>query len=51
MGKNSGEHKVIERKQTKADYFYVLDKAGHCANMDNPQLFNDILMRFIVKAE
>jgi len=27
--------------------FYVIEQAGHCANMDNAVKFNNILMKFI----
>jgi pimeloyl-ACP methyl ester carboxylesterase len=27
--------------------FYIIEKAGHCANMDNTEKFNDIVMTFI----
>jgi pimeloyl-ACP methyl ester carboxylesterase len=26
---------------------YIIENAGHCANMDNPEKFNEILMKFI----
>ena len=29
--------------------FYVILNAGHCANMDNEQDFNKILMAFLIK--
>lgn len=31
--------------------FYMFENAGHCANMDDPEAFNTILMEFIKKAE
>jgi pimeloyl-ACP methyl ester carboxylesterase len=27
--------------------FYLIENAGHCANMDNATRFNDILMEFV----
>ena len=35
-------HEDVEGSQ-----FYVIEKAGHCANMDNPAKFNEILLNFI----
>ena len=29
--------------------FYLIQNAGHCANMDNEQEFNKILMDFLIK--
>ena len=29
--------------------FYVIEQAGHCANMDNAVKFNDILMKLMTK--
>jgi pimeloyl-ACP methyl ester carboxylesterase len=26
---------------------YIIENAGHCANMDNPEKFNEILMKFL----
>jgi pimeloyl-ACP methyl ester carboxylesterase len=28
-------------------HFYTIENAGHCANMDNPARFNEILMKFL----
>ncbi len=27
--------------------FRIIENAGHCANMDNPKTFNDIVMSFV----
>jgi 3-oxoadipate enol-lactonase len=34
-------------KEVKDSQFYVIEKAGHCANMDNSAKFNEILLNFI----
>jgi 3-oxoadipate enol-lactonase len=34
-------------KEVKGSQFYVIEKAGHCANMDNSAKFNEILLNFI----
>lgn len=31
--------------------FHLIEEAGHCANMDNPEMFNRIVMRFIVNGK
>jgi 3-oxoadipate enol-lactonase len=33
--------------EIKDSKFYIIEKAGHCANMDNPAKFNEILLNFI----
>jgi pimeloyl-ACP methyl ester carboxylesterase len=34
-------------KEVKGSQFYVIEKAGHCANMDNSAKFNEVLLNFI----
>jgi pimeloyl-ACP methyl ester carboxylesterase len=34
-------------KDNPGSRFYIIENAGHCANMDNAAKFNDILMEFI----
>ena len=34
-------------KEVKDSRFYVIEKAGHCANMDNSAKFNEVLLNFI----
>ena len=34
-------------KEIKGSRFYIIEKAGHCANMDNSAKFNEILLNFI----
>lgn len=29
----------------------VISDAGHCANMDNPKIFNAVLRRFLARSE
>ncbi len=33
--------------EVKDSRFYVIENAGHCANMDNPAKFNEVLLNFI----
>ena len=34
-------------KELPLSNFYTIPNAGHCANMDNPDVFNRIVMEFI----
>ncbi|TFG80328.1 MAG: alpha/beta hydrolase [Chrysiogenales bacterium] len=34
-------------KEAQGSRFYVIEKAGHCANMDNSAKFNEVLLNFI----
>jgi pimeloyl-ACP methyl ester carboxylesterase len=36
-------------KEEPDSEFYIIEQAGHCANMDNAEDFNNILMNFITK--
>jgi 3-oxoadipate enol-lactonase len=51
-----GDHELDRLQKTAAAWdesepvseFHTISNAGHCANMDNAQEFNQILDRFIV---
>ena len=51
VGKKDVELAIKSAKQWHEDEldseFYVIEQAGHCANMDNAEKFNKILMNFI----
>jgi pimeloyl-ACP methyl ester carboxylesterase len=51
VGENDVALAVKSAKQWHEDEldseFYVIEQAGHCANMDNGLIFNNILMNFI----
>jgi 3-oxoadipate enol-lactonase len=34
-------------KEIKGSQFYIIEKAGHCANMDNAAKFNEVLLNFV----
>ena len=36
-------------EKEKTSHFSLIKDAGHCANMDNPEMFNKILLDFISK--
>ena len=38
-------------KENPSSEFYIIENAGHCANMDDPESFNAILMNFVKKIE
>ena len=43
--------KMAKEWNTEIDYseYSIIENAGHCANIDNPQAFNELLERFIQK--
>jgi len=36
-------------EENPSSEFYIIENAGHCANMDNPDAFNRVLLGFITK--
>ncbi|MGF1585623.1 MAG: alpha/beta fold hydrolase [Bacteroidales bacterium] len=38
-------------KENPSSEFYLIENAGHCANMDDPDTFNKIVMNFLKKVE
>ncbi len=38
-------------KRVSKSKYYIIKNAGHCANMDNPEVFNKIVMNFIENVE
>ena len=38
-------------REQKNSKLFIIEKAGHCANMDNAEDFNEILMNFINNKE
>ncbi|MDR1347166.1 MAG: alpha/beta hydrolase [Prevotellaceae bacterium] len=50
-GEKDMELAVNQTRQWHEDdtenHMYIIENAGHCANMDNPEKFNEILMKFL----
>ena len=38
-------------KEEQASKLFIIENAGHCANMDNAEVFNNIVMNFITTRE
>jgi 3-oxoadipate enol-lactonase len=38
-------------QENPSSQFYMIENAGHCANMDEPEIFNRIVMGFLKKVE